>query len=319
VQTKQLSSKKFAGKRYSDTEVLIQEFMGNEPDAPRTLDAIARMNYIHGIYQAKGLISNDDLLYTLSLFVLEPERWIRRHEFRALSDLEICAIGVFWKAQGDAMKIDLTPLYDHATAEGDPRADGLAWFRALESWSLEYEERAMVPDINNKTTADETVAILLWDVPKAAHPFGRQAVSALMDDRLRKAMMYPPPSPTVNTLIQTVLAMRKYFIRFFMLPRPYLLRVQSIDEQPDNSGRLHLNYYTAEPFYVRNTLRNRYGLQAWLKWLAGNPIPGDQFRPEGYLIPEVGPRAMEGKGLKEQEAGVTRLRAMNRSGCPFKV
>jgi hypothetical protein len=319
VQTKQFSSKQFAGKRYADTEVLIQEFMGNEPDSPRTLDAIARMNYIHNIYQKKGLISNDDLLYTLSLFAIEPERWIRRHEWRPLSDLEICAIGVFWKAQGDAMKIEFKCLQDYQTREGDPRTDGLAFFRALEAWSMAYEERVMVPDINNKTTADETVAILLWDVPKVAHPFGRQAVSALMDNRLRAAMMYEKPAPFIEAAVHAVLALRKYFVRYFLLPRPRFLRVQGIEDEPDRNGRLHLRYFQAEPWYVPDSFKNRYDLKAWFKWFAGNPIPDKQFKPQGYLIPEIGPQSVEGKGLKEQEAGVEILRGMNRGGCPFKI
>jgi hypothetical protein len=50
------------------------------------------MNYFHNMYQRAGNISNDDLLYTLSLFVLEVERWIRLYEWRKMTDIEICAL-----------------------------------------------------------------------------------------------------------------------------------------------------------------------------------------------------------------------------------
>jgi hypothetical protein len=52
------------------------------------------MNYLHGIYQKVDLISNDDLLYTLALFALEPGKWISRYEWRDLTDLELCALSV---------------------------------------------------------------------------------------------------------------------------------------------------------------------------------------------------------------------------------
>jgi len=92
VRTKQLSYSKYAGKRYSDTELLIAEFLSAPPDSRRANEATARMNYIHSIYQKQGYVSNDDMLYTLALFVLEPISWIKQYEWRELTDLEICAM-----------------------------------------------------------------------------------------------------------------------------------------------------------------------------------------------------------------------------------
>jgi hypothetical protein len=43
-------------------------------------------------YQKKGLISNDDMLYTLSVFALEPVRWVKRYEWREMTPMEICAL-----------------------------------------------------------------------------------------------------------------------------------------------------------------------------------------------------------------------------------
>ena len=186
VATSQLSDVKTALKRYADTEVLLTEFMANEPAHERTQDAMARMNYIHSVYQKAGKISNDDMLYTLSLLAAEPVRWIERYEWRSLQDFEMCALGTFWKSVGDAMKIDYGRL-----ESCDPGwIDGLQWLEEIMAWSEAYEKRAMVPDVNNKKTADETTAILLWTVPAALKEFGRNVVSALMDDRLRMAMMY---------------------------------------------------------------------------------------------------------------------------------
>ncbi|KAF2667636.1 hypothetical protein BT63DRAFT_426487 [Microthyrium microscopicum] len=313
VKTRQLSTRSTVGKRYADTAVLIEEFMGNAPNHPRTIAAISRMNYLHAIYQKQNLISNDDLLYTLSLFALEPMRWFARYEWRSLNDLEKCAFGVFWKAQGDAMGIDMSCL------SSKEAGSGLEWMEKLEAWSDAYEEKAMVPGISNKTTADQTVAVLLWDVPSALHPFGRKVVSALMDERLRKAMMYDAPPSWLQSTVEGALKGRAVFIRYLMPPRPYWLRHRNIDEEPDSDGRLHFTYYAAEPWYVRRNIWTRNDLTAWVKWMMGNPIPDKQFASDGYLIPEVGPKHAFGKGLKEQEIEEEKLRKMKRGGCPFAI
>lgn len=184
--TSQLSNVATASKRYADTAVLIREFMSSEPSHPRTLEAIARMNYIHSVYQKNGSIRDDDMLYTLSLFCLEPIRWVERYEWRSLEAFEQCALGTFWKSIGDAMGISFRKL---VSAEKGWE-DGLHWLHDLEAWSQQYEKENMVPHAANNKTADRTVAILLWGLPTALIPFGERVVSALMDDRLRTAMMY---------------------------------------------------------------------------------------------------------------------------------
>lgn len=188
VATSQFSSVATATKRYADTAVLIREFMSHKPADPRTLEAIARMNYIHSLYQKSGLIRNDDMLFTLSLFALEPIRWIEKYEWRALQDFEQCALGVFWKSIGDAMGIS----YEKLGSAEEGWKDGLHWLEDLAEWSERYEKLNMLPHTDNRQTANETVAILLWGVPRWLRPFGERTVSALMDDRLRTAMMYDP-------------------------------------------------------------------------------------------------------------------------------
>ena len=185
VATAQFSDKATACKRYTDTETLVREFMGYAPASGRTLEAISRMNYIHSGYQKSGKISNDDMLYTLSLFAAEPIRWINKYEWRTLEAFEKCAFGTFWKSIGDAMGIS----YENLRSTNEGWVDGLQWLEEIMDWNEEYEKRYMVPHIDNKKTADETVAILLWKVPKPLRPAGKQIVLALMDDRLRTAMM----------------------------------------------------------------------------------------------------------------------------------
>jgi hypothetical protein len=91
-ETQQLGKVEYAGRRYADTSILIVEFLSRSPTSERANSAIARMNYLHGRYQKAGKISNDDMLYTLSLFVTEVDRWVGLYEWRTLTDMENCAM-----------------------------------------------------------------------------------------------------------------------------------------------------------------------------------------------------------------------------------
>ena len=197
--------------------------------------------------------------------------------------------------------------------------DGLEWFQEMKAWSLKYEERCMVPSDYNKKTADETTALLLYDVPTSALPAGRAVVSVLMDERLRKAMMYSSPPVWVQSVVENALNLRKLALRHLALPRPHFLRHDIISEKADANGRYHRVEYESEPWYMESNLRNRWGAQAWVKWMTGRPIPGDAYKPQGYLIHEVGPKSQENMGKKEFEATRDKLMSAGRGGCTFSV
>lgn len=197
VATSQFSDEKTACKRYVDTETLVREFVGYAPASRRALEAISRMNYIHSGYQRSGKILNDNMLHTLSLFAGEPVRWIERYEWRSLEPFEKCAIGTFWKSVGDSMGVN----YEKMRSAKEGWVDGLQWLEEVMDWGEEYEKEYMVPNVNNKTTADQTVNLLLWLVPSALKPVGRHFVSTLMDERLRVAMMYASYDKTSYTTI----------------------------------------------------------------------------------------------------------------------
>jgi hypothetical protein len=186
VRTTQLSTPKNARKRYADTAVLITEIFGNEPTSERAIESFGRLNYIHGVYRDSGKILDDDMLYTLALFAIEPIKWIERHEWRKISDLEKCAMGTFIRSMGDAMLID----YGNLPSAHRGFQDGIQWLEEIWQWAEEYEVKEMVPTRDNHQTANETTAILLVTLPEVLKSTGRHAVSAMMDDRLRNAMMF---------------------------------------------------------------------------------------------------------------------------------
>jgi hypothetical protein len=184
VATGQLLASETASKRAADTGVVITEVVLNKPDSERAISGIALMNYLHGRYIKAGKISNDDMLYTLSLFILEPIRWTARYEWRTVTDFERCAMGVYWKDLGEAMKIS----YDSLPSASLGWRDGLHWLEELETWSLAYEAENMVPADTNATLARGTFDIALFNVPYALKPFGFTVASALLEPRLQKAM-----------------------------------------------------------------------------------------------------------------------------------
>ena len=155
------------------------------PRSHRNLDAIARMNWLHDRYRKAGKITDNDMLYTLSLFVLEPIRWTENFEWRTLSDTERCALAVYWKTLGEVMDIPYNTLPSVISGWHD----GLHWLDELEAWSKSYEEEYRIPDEHNRTLTRATIAIALTNMPRIFHGIGLQFVAALLEPQLRRAML----------------------------------------------------------------------------------------------------------------------------------
>ncbi|KAJ5798822.1 uncharacterized protein N7503_006327 [Penicillium pulvis] len=316
TKTSQFSNPETSLKRYTDTSALVQEMVANSPTSLRAFTSLARTRFLHSGYRASGKILDSDMLYTLALFALEPIKFIKQFEWRELSDLERCAIGTFWKSAGDALGIP----FDELPSGKSGFSDGLQWLEEISAWSVEYEKKYMVPDVKNRETADQTTAILVYMLPKALHPVGLQFVSYMMDDRLRKAMLYDAPTPFMSTLITGLLTTRQLVLRYFMLPRPSFLRVTNVSSQPDEKDRFFMTNWEAAPYYVKPTLWNRWGPMAWLTWALGRPVPGDEgdkYRPSGYHINDIGPKYFEGKGQKAIEETMEELKVFRTGKCPF--
>ncbi|KAJ5771008.1 uncharacterized protein N7511_003059 [Penicillium nucicola] len=113
---------------------------------------------------------------------------------------------------------------------------------------------------------------------------------------------------------------RKLFLRHLMPPRPSFLRYQSFTEEPDEYERFFLTKWEAAPYYVKPTLWNRWGPTAWLTWALGRPVPGDEgdkYSPAGYVIPDIGPKELEGRGRKELENYLAQMKDYRTGKCPF--
>lgn len=311
LKTSLLSSRETASKRYADTAVLIADVLDGDWGEERWREGIARINSIHGPYKAAGSISNDDMLYTLSLFAGELPRWCKRFEWRELTPLELCALGVNWKGIGDGMEISYEVLPSASTGW----RDGSHWLEEVVAWAAAYEARFMVPNKGNHSVAEQTTAILLWSLPEFAKPVARQAVYSLMDERLRDAMLYPAPSPTISKIVLGGLQVRKYFLKYLTLPR--WMPWRTVTETKSKHGTYYLLTYESLPYYVKPTAWNRWlSPGALLQRLRGLPLPGDKgqkYYPEGYTTVKAGPNHGKGSQAKMEAA----LGPLGERRCPM--
>ncbi|KAL4941957.1 hypothetical protein BDV06DRAFT_170965 [Aspergillus oleicola] len=317
LKTSQFSNSATSFKRYADTGALIGQFVAFEPSSERAQTAIARTKFLHVGYRSSGKILEPDMLYTLSLFALEPIRFIDMFEWRSLTDLEQCAIGTYWKSLGDALEISFADL------PSGPHGfrDGLHFLEELYAWSLKYEEDYMKPSPSNKEVADKTMDVLVYTLPRLFKSVGVKFASCVMDDRLREAMMYEPPSTVYKTIFWALVSLRKFYLRYLSLPRPNFQRIDIFTDEPNEYGRYYVNIYEAIPYYVKPTLWNRWGPGAWVSWAMGMPLPGDEddkYYPRGFDLEDLGPKYFEGKGRKSVAEIRELLKKERRGQAPFK-
>ncbi|KAJ5201370.1 uncharacterized protein N7498_006033 [Penicillium cinerascens] len=290
LKTSQFSDSATSFKRYADTGILIGEFMAFDPGSERAQTAIARTKFLHKGYRASGKILGDDMLYTLSLFATEPIRFVKLYEWREMTEMERCAV------------------------------DGIHWLEEVSVWSQHYEMQHMKPHSRNREIAEKTIDVLVYNLPGFMKPLGVYFVSFLMDERLRNAMMMEPPPPLLSAIFGSTFQLRRLFLRYLALPRPSFMRLNVFTDKPNEHGRNYLTFYEGAPFYVQPTVWNRWGPVAWVKWVLGQPLPGDdgdKYYPRGYFTPDLGPKYFEGKGRKELEIIKDSLRTQRMGQCPF--
>lgn len=98
-------------------------------------------------YCKAGKITDKDLLHTLGDGLVEIFRVIAREEWRPLTRVERCAIGLFHKNLGEDMEIPFDPL--PSGGDGDGWRSGEHFADELEAWTHRYEEEVCEPTKTN--------------------------------------------------------------------------------------------------------------------------------------------------------------------------
>lgn len=175
-------------RRYDDTALLMAEMIRWGYDSPRGRMAIERMNQIHSRFR----IANEDYLYVLSTFVLEPIRWIDAYGRRSLVHSERHGLFYFFRAVGQRMGLCDLP-------------DSLA---QMERMSRDYEQRYFVPAASNRRVVDAAIRMIEKWLPPGTRWLVRPTVCTLMDEPMRQAFELRAPPAWWDRTVRKALATR---------------------------------------------------------------------------------------------------------------
>lgn len=220
--SRELSDPQKAARRAEDTAITITEFLRGL-DTERGAQALSRMNYLHSRYGS--LITNDDMLFTLCLFIFEPIAFAERYDWRKMTNLEQESRYIFWREVGARMGITNIP----PTRE------------ALYIWMQGYAKQVFRFSEDNRSVGDATLEILLRSVPGPFKSFARQASVALLDDQTREAFGYPKPDPWVSTAVPAILRIRGWWVGTFCFPR--LTVPKHIDTKETKTDKGEMAFY----------------------------------------------------------------------------
>ena len=175
-------------KRYDDTALLLDQVSVHGLHSEGGRRAIRRINQMHGAYD----ISNADMLYVLSTFVVVPRRWMDDYGWRAFVPAEVAASTRYYVELGRLLGIRQIP----------ETYDGFA--RLLD----DYEAEHFAFDPGSRRVADATMALMRTFYPRVvARPvdvFSR----ALMDEPLLEAFGYRAPPAVVTRASRAALRLR---------------------------------------------------------------------------------------------------------------
>jgi hypothetical protein len=195
---------RFAQRRYDDTAILMGELAAHGYDSERGRTALRRINRAHGRY----LIANEDMLYVLSTFVLDPVRWIDRHGWRRLLPQECLAAYSFYREVGRRMNIRDIPQS----------------YAELERFSRGYA-RAMRATPDSRALAEHVLGLAASWFPRPVRPLARRVAPTTFDDELLHGLGLPEPPRWQRAGAHGALRLRAAVVRR-MPPR----RVASFDD-----------------------------------------------------------------------------------------
>ncbi|MEZ4381381.1 MAG: oxygenase MpaB family protein [Nannocystaceae bacterium] len=180
------------GKRLDDTKAILAEILGAGMDTPEGAAMVAHLNAIHGHYR----ISNDDFLYTLSVFTVDVDAWIERWGWRPLRPIERRALYRIYRDLGERMGIREIP----------------PTFAGMVAWREAYEARVRRYDPDNEAVARALIDGLTALAGKAG-PAVSPTIRALLSDASVRALGLPRPPPAVTAAVHLTLELRRQLLR----------------------------------------------------------------------------------------------------------
>lgn len=173
-----------AAKRATDTEILLREGQTKPRDSERYQLSVARINFLHARYRKAGKITDTDLLHTLGDGAHEIMRTIRVEEWRPLTDVELCAVGVFHRAYGEDLEIP----FDVLPSAKEGWRDGVHFVKELSDWTVQYEREVCRPNEPSDKYVRAYVDSLTNKLGKGVTVFARKVLGSNLDDVMRESL-----------------------------------------------------------------------------------------------------------------------------------
>ncbi|KAF6789373.1 hypothetical protein CSOJ01_14800 [Colletotrichum sojae] len=306
-----------AGRRAVDTEILLREVQSKPRDSDRYATAVARTNYLHERYRRAGKITDPDLLHTLGDSLVSILEAVSKDEWRTLTDVEICAAGVFHMILGEDLRIPYDVLPSHETGW----RDGLHFANELADWTLRYEEEVAVPSGPSEQYVKVYVDAAVASLPGFVGRMLRAMLADDMNDVMAKSLGLEAPGPILRTIFNILRTARKLFLRHLCLPRPSRSAVKLVHDSPNPETKLYnFQRKVLQPWYMKPTFWSSWGPGALLLRALGARMPGergDRYYPQGYDLKTIGPEPQRGKGVEEMAVDVEVIKARGVATCPF--
>ncbi|PQE18308.1 digeranylgeranylglyceryl phosphate synthase protein [Rutstroemia sp. NJR-2017a WRK4] len=309
ARSNRLSCPKNIPLRYAETEILFLEFALREWGSRSWLQAITRTKAMHETMRKRGIATEEDMLFTLATLATQPVELIERYEWRALTDVELCAVGTLYRGIGEALGIEYSTFLalPHASNEKvslKSSLSGLQFYHALHSWQKSYEAHAFAYTPDTHLLATTAMNFFLCSIPtKILKSFSISCLTVPMDLPLRTAIGFSSPSPTLARIINASLNIRRFIILHMLLPRPNFLTVRRTvdvetseslyttgDKESDSYIKgIRRTSYIQSPYFVAPTIWNRY-LSPTAVWyrVVGLPVPGNNddtdYQSSGYKV-----------------------------------
>lgn len=183
-------------KRLDDTRAILVEIMKDTVHSQRGAHMVQHLNWIHGHYE----ISNDDYLYTLALFLIEPDRWMSTFGYRKLTDVERHAAYLDFRDLGEAMNIKDIP----------------ADFESFKVWYQNYRRRNLEFHPDNKVVAQGLIDGMKPMVPFLLRPFIQSIMLVLLNDNeLLDAIGMKRPSIFMRFAVKSLMKVRATALKVF--------------------------------------------------------------------------------------------------------
>jgi len=195
-------------KRYDDTVILLETPLLEGFESSDGKAAVRRINQMHRSYD----ISNEDMLYVLSTFVVVPKRWIDDFGWRTLTTDEVAASILYYRDLGRHLGITDIP----------------ASYEAFAEFMDAYEQQNFAFDAGARRVAESTMDLLASFYPRSAKPVIDLFSRTLMDQPLLEAFGFDDPGDLARRASRAALRARARAVAV-LLPRrkPHLVRDMS--------------------------------------------------------------------------------------------